>query len=426
MPLDDRYGNRLSTTSDTARDQYVAGVDHVLEASHGGVEAFQAAIAADPDFALAHVGLARAAMYQGDMAQAKAAMAKAEALKPSVSAREAAHIDAFAALFSGNPVEARARTEAHVLDHPRDAMVAQLCTNVFGLIGFSGIEGREADLLAYTAQLLPHYGEDWWMLSMHALSLCETGHGEAALRMMERSLMLNNGNANASHFKSHAMYEIGQAEAGIAYIADWLIGYDRRGVLHGHLSWHEALWALSLGDQDRMWRVLDDAVVPGASHSLPINVLTDTAALLYRAELAGFEVAPERWQQISDYATKFFPNPGQSFADMHAALAHAMAGRGDALGMYLDAQSGFAADLVRPVAETWSAIAKQDWQTALTALAPVMATHERIGGSRAQRDLLEFTWLNILLKLGLSDEARRSLHTRRAAMANGAPVSGLV
>ena len=38
---------------------------------------------------------------------------------------------------------------------PRDAMIAQMNTSVFGLIGFSGKAGREADLLEFTSKLLP-------------------------------------------------------------------------------------------------------------------------------------------------------------------------------------------------------------------------------------------------------------------------------
>ena len=42
-----------------------------------------------------------------------------------------------------------------------------------------------------------------------------------------------------------------------------------------------------------------------------------------------------------------------------------------------------------------------------------LADHARLGGSRAQRDLLEFALLSALLKLGNSDEARRMLAMRR-------------
>jgi hypothetical protein len=113
-----------------------------------------------------------------------------------------------------------------------------------------------------------------------------------------------------------------------------------------------------------------------------------------------------------------------SFADMHAALAYAMAGDGDRLAVLADTQSGFAADLVRPVARSWAAIARQDWPEALNLLAPVMADHARLGGSRAQRDLLELTYVNLLLKTGAAQEARRAMVTRRPVFGSAAPVAG--
>lgn len=424
MDLKDRYGNRLQTRSTRARDHYIAGVDHILAATDGAVTAFEDAVAEDPGFALAHVGLARARMYAADMAGAKAAMADAEAHAEPDDAREASHIAAFQALLAGDAAKARSCVRAHVRDHPRDALCAQLCTNVFGLIGFSGETGREADLFAFTESLLPHYGADWWMQSMHALSLCEIGRPHESIALMEQSLAQNPRNANAAHFKAHAQYEIGETRAGLAYLTDWMRDYSSNAVLHGHLSWHMGLWSLQTGDLETMWRAVDEAIGPGGAKGLPINVLTDTAALLYRAELAGAEVTPERWQQISDYAARFFPTPGQSFADIHAALAHAMAGDAERLARLTEAPAGFAGDLVAPVAQGWAAIARGDWSGALSALTPVMGDHARLGGSRAQRDLLELTWLNLLLKLGHSDEARRMMATRRPLFADAAPVAG--
>ncbi|AZV76912.1 tetratricopeptide repeat protein [Parasedimentitalea marina] len=421
--LRDNYGNETSVASQAALDQYDIGIRLFLGANFGATAAFQSSIDLDSGFALGHVALARALMMSGQMPQAKAAINRAQDLSLKLNTRQRQHIECFALLFSGQPHKARALVKRHVQDYPRDALVAQLCSNVFGLIGFSGEVGREAELLAYTSALLPHYGDDWWMMSMHALSLCETGQIAASSILMDKSLALNARNANAAHFKSHAQYEAGETAAGRSYLTSWLTDYDDRAVLHGHLSWHAALWALHESDEIAMWSAIDSGVGPGAAKGLPINVLTDTAAILYRAELAGVSVAPERWAELSDYARRFFPETGQSFADLHAALAHAMAGNGDHLAHISDTAKGFAGDLVRPVACAWRAIARQDWGTALTELVQVMGSTERLGGSRAQRDLLELTYANVLLKLGQTAEALRSLTTRRPVLAHAPPLA---
>lgn len=425
MTLNDGYGNAISTRVVEACVQYDLGVQHFLAANYGATRAFEAAIKADPGFALGHAGLARVLMMEGRMPQAKQSLANAQSLSASCDDREQSHIAAFSALLDGNPAKARQIVRDHVRDHPRDAMAAQLCTNVFGLIGFSGEIGREAELLAYTEALLPHYHNDWWMMSMHALSLCETGQIAASQALMDKALDLNPRNANGAHFRAHAQYEAGDITAGRAYLSDWIAHYDTRAVLHGHLSWHIALWSLHDGDVDAMWAVVDSGVQPRHTQSLPINVLTDTAAILYRAELAGVDVTPERWQALSAYAARYFPEPGQSFADMHAALSHAMAGDGARLAHIAETAKGFASDLVRPVAKAWGEIARENWSGALAHLSQVMATTERIGGSRAQRDLIELAYVNVLMKLGLRDEAQRTLKLRRPVLSHATPVSGM-
>ncbi|MEM6407006.1 MAG: tetratricopeptide repeat protein [Pseudomonadota bacterium] len=415
---DDRYGNSLTTSSDAARDAYIVGVDHILAATYGAAQAFEDALAADPEFALAEAGLARAKMYEGDMAAAKAALARATSQAGRLTDRERAHIDIFDTLLSGDPKGARAKVRRHVIDHPRDALAAQLCVSVFGLIGFSGCAGREADLLAFTSALLPHYEDDWYGLCAHAQSLCEVGRIDESLELMERSLELNNDNANASHFKAHALYEAGRATEGLAYLQGWIPRYDPRGIMQGHLSWHVGLWALYTGDIGLMWDMASAGIEPGTSDSPAINLLTDTAALYWRAELAGVEVPPEKWAALSGYASEAFPSSGQSFADFHAAIAHAFAGNGAELDRLAQTSNGFAGDLVAPVARTWRAIAAQDWTGALAELTPVMADHARFGGSRAQRDLLELTMVNLLMRLGRAEEAQRLVKMRRPVLAD--------
>ena len=59
------------------------------------------------------------------------------------------------------------------------------------------------------------------------------------------------------------------------------------------------LLSLETGDLETMWRVVEADISPGASDSPPINILTDSAALLARAALHGVKVPQELWRTVS-------------------------------------------------------------------------------------------------------------------------------
>ena len=423
--LTDYYGNPLSTGTGLARDNYDIGLRAFLSANYGAEEAFSQAVEADPNFALAYLGLARSFMSSGQLKEAKIALKNAKNVLDGVTEREKSHFLCCELVLSGASAKAKASVDKHVSEWPRDAMIAQMNTSVFGLIGFSGQAGREIDLLEYTQKLLPHYTDDWWMISMHAISLCETGQTLESMQLMEKALKLNPRNANAAHFFAHILYEENEVAAGREYLNAWMPNYDRRSFLHGHLSWHQALWALHDGDESTMWEIVDAAVSQKNTSSLPINALTDTASIYYRAELAGFSVSSERWLNLSQYAADKFPNMGQSFADVHSALAHAMAGDEDQLSKLINGKNGFAGDIVSPVAKAWRAISKNQWDEAREELELASSEFERFGGSRAQRDLFEFTYVNLLLRTGRKKAAQKLLLERRPKLYETAPIKAL-
>ncbi|MEX2519311.1 MAG: hypothetical protein WD969_08280, partial [Paracoccaceae bacterium] len=138
--------------------------------------------------------------------------------------------------------------------------------------------------------------------------------------------------------------------------------------------------------------------------------------------LAGELRRRDLWQEISNYAAIYFAAPGVSFVDAHAAIAHAMAGNDAALQGLRETASGTASDIVNRLADVYHAFAAGNWQAVIDGLLPVMGAHERLGGSRAQRDLLEFTLLHALLRLGKREEATRLFTLRRPTLAkNGLP-----
>ncbi len=96
----------LATSSAQARDLYVKAVDNLLGGGAHMSAAFDKVVEADPGFALAHSGLARARQIQGDVAGVREAMTTARSLTGGLSAKEQSHINALGLLIDGKGAEA--------------------------------------------------------------------------------------------------------------------------------------------------------------------------------------------------------------------------------------------------------------------------------------------------------------------------------
>src|SRR5215469_3865215 len=117
--LTDRYELPLSTASSAARDAYAEGCQAKLTMYPGAIEAFDRAIAADPDFALAHTARAHALLERGDAEAAHKSMRTANSLTAGLSARELSHTSFFALLVAGNAEAALSALYAHLNAWPR-------------------------------------------------------------------------------------------------------------------------------------------------------------------------------------------------------------------------------------------------------------------------------------------------------------------
>ncbi|MBL8805549.1 MAG: tetratricopeptide repeat protein [Rhodospirillales bacterium] len=384
----DRYGLGLST-GDQAAAAYVAGVDALFAADVGAAEAFGRAIGLDPDFALAHAALARTHQVFGNRAGAKAAITRARELAPKLKGREASHVNCMGLVIDGQGTLALDAIRAHLREWPRDAVALSPCTGVFGLYGFSGLAHRAASLRALLDGLAPQYGDDWWFLAMQAFAHVETGSVESGREKVTKALATNPRDAHAMHILAHVHYEAGEVAEGRRRLADFIVAYPREGLMHCHINWHRALWALVAGDTDEAWKLYAANVAPGSIWGPSLNVLTDAAAFLFRAELMGSKPPEGAWAKVLDYARKEFPRPGLAFVDVHVALAAAMAGDGTELEARAKGTRGPAQPVVERAATGFLAFARADWSGAIDAFGAMLPEHERLGGSRAQRDLFE-------------------------------------
>ncbi|MGD9616869.1 MAG: tetratricopeptide repeat protein [Alphaproteobacteria bacterium] len=428
--LTDRYGLPLSTTSVAARDAYVEGVEAKLTNYPGAIEAFDRALAADPGFALAHAARAHALLEHGDAA-AREAIAAARSLTAGLSEREAGHVAFFDLLLAGDAEAALSALYAHLDAWPRDAVVLATAAFTNGLIGSSGRAGQKRMLLELLDRLAPSYGDDWWFTAHHGMALSENGQRDAARPVIERSLAQNPKNPWAAHALAHLCYEAGDTDAGRAFLISWLPTYPRDGALYSHLSWHLALGHIEAGDAAAALRLFRDSFGPGV-HTGPLRgKITDAVSFLWRWELAGHPRDADSWRTMHDFAAGAFSRAGAAFCDMHVALAQVVAGNDAGLEAGAQQIDTLARDgrypsgpLVPAVSRGFVAFERGDLAAAIGALEPVADELERIGGSRAQLDLVEFTLLKAYLAADRPDDARRMLR-RRNRGSSRLPVAGL-
>lgn len=419
--MEDRYGLPLSTRSDEAAAAYREGVDLLLSAWTGAAACFERAIAADPEFALAHVALARTHQIYARGAEARAGAAEARRVAAGATAREQAHVEVVASAVEGRPLRALDAALAHLDTWPRDAVVFTLPLGAFGLYAFSGRADHDRARVDLCERHAAAYGDDWWFLTYRGWSLTEAGDVVRGRAYTERALDLRRENGNAAHALAHALFEGGAAHEGVAFVEGWLPIYDRAAVLNAHLVWHLALFALDQGDVARAVRLYDERLRPAASVAPPLNALTDAASLLWRLALAGDAAPASRWDEVADYAAASFPKAGVHFADLHAVFADAAAGRGDSAARRLaelDARAveGQLAPGTAMVAlcRGLAAFAAGDHAAAADLIGPALDQVVRIGGSHAQRELCEDTYVAACLAAGRLEAARERIAARLA------------
>jgi len=429
--LADRYDLPLSTTSVAARDAYVEAHELALTLYPGALEAFDRALAADPGLALAHAGKATVLMREGKAAAARESLAAAKSAATRVSPREAGHIGFFDLAFAGRIDDAIAALYAYLKEWPRDAMMIGSATNPNGLIGGSGRIGQKHQIAELMDTLAPRFGDDYWFHSYHAIALSEDGQLAPARAKIECSLKLNTKNAHVAHGVAHVCYESGDTEGGRAFLSSWLAGYPRDGAFHGHLSWHLALFEIGAGHWPEALKLYRDAVTLERHSSGPQQKMTDGAGFLWRSELAGYPRDAAAWDKLYKFAESDLPRPGPGLADLHVFVTQVATGNDAALTARARQMEELASAGRYPsgaylpaLARGFAAFERRDLAAAIAAFAPLAGKNERIGGSRAQHDLIEFTLLKAYIDANRLDDARNLLNARRPG-ATGIPVAGI-
>ena len=195
------------------------------------------------------------------------------------------------------------------------------------------------------------------------------------------------------------------------------------GIFYGHICWHQALGALDRGDAATALSIYRDVLQPSVNGAPQLNAMSDCASLLWRLSADGHAVADALWADAEAYARSYFPRSILPFVEVHMALLAAATGDQAALQQRLGlierrlADGEFSAGPAIPrIVRALDAFARDDHRTCVGELEPVLADVVRIGGSHAQREIIEDTFIVASIRSGELSKARdlldRRLHRR--------------
>lgn len=418
MPTD-KQGNPLNGATADAADLFAGALDDFNRYAGDPLGKLDEAIAAAPDFAMAHLLKGHICATATEPAACKAAAGiLAEVRKLPLTDREQSHAEALAHVIDGNWTKAALTLDHHSMTWPHDMAALQ----IGHLIDFFRANAR--DLRDRLSRALPLWPEDMhgrsFLMGMHAFGLEEAGDYDAAEAMGREALALEPADCWAHHAVAHVMEMQGRAEDGIG----WMIARQPYWAADGvffqtHNWWHWALFHMDIEDYGAALRLYDDHVRAEPSQ-LAVD-LVDAAALLWRLDLAGIDTG-DRWGELADSWKVHADGCLYPFNDMHAAMAYIGAGRLADLDDLLSDYRANAKEVTEvdrwwtsfglPLLEGFEAFAKDDFDTAADRLHGARYIANAFGGSHAQRDVIDWTLMEACLRGGLRSKAEALAHER--------------
>ncbi|MGH3878305.1 MAG: FAD/NAD(P)-binding protein [Actinophytocola sp.] len=405
----DRYGMPLSTIPEAA-EAFTLGVDQVLSGQQDALEYLTAATEADPGFALGHAVIGLLGLEIGAPVDVAARVRDAQAFAVGGDDRERSFVAAVVARAADLDAGGRALLR-HIKAYPRDALAVNVAVPT---IAFGGITS-DRETWSLVESLQRDYGDDWWYLSQLAFVRQDQGRWEEAEALSSRALAAEPRSGHAVHARTHVFYETGEHKDGLSWLNGWINRWGPASDGRVHFTWHAALHELMLGDDAAVRRRYDNDLAPPAVAGP--RALVDSASLLWRCEMtrdwdgrvganAVLDVSPDDW----------LARPATAFAAMHAAIAMAAARDEDRLRALRTYAAGHDSavyrQVVAPLCAGLADVVAGRWNAAVAQLDAIRPHVERLGGSAAQREVIEDTYVHALASAGRHEEAAAVLSAR--------------
>jgi hypothetical protein len=407
----DQFGLPVSTGSEVAA-LWDGVVDDLLNYGSGVEAGLRPLIEADPGFALGHALLGWEAVTGSADADPEAELALAEQLVAGASERERA----FVAGVRATVADPFARPEpwgAYLTSYPSD-LLARLDHAFAVRFGFRADHVDVVSGLWEEARQVN--GDHPLVLASRGFLAQETGDLDLAESLAQDAFDVRSDSVPGAHVQSHVHFERGRHATGLSWLTSWCRDRMPTGSdFAPHLSWHAGLHELALDDREAVLARLGDLAGPDSSEGW---LLSNGASYLWRLRLAGLVEAGDdpSGGAIGERCRELAAAPGSVFLGWHLAIGLGCDGDLTTLRRLaaggLDASAPGVAEVVPAVAGAVADLLEGEPARAADALTAIRPEAYRLGGSRAQREVLEDTLLAALVQAARTTEAAQVLTER--------------
>jgi tetratricopeptide (TPR) repeat protein len=310
--------------------------------------------------------------------------------------------------------------EEILVDHPTDALALRLAQDLYFLLG------QSTAMRDSVARVWPEWRDDdpltSFVLGARAFGLEETGDYAAAEAAAREALRRNPADAWAAHALAHVFEMTARPEEGAAFLQASRADWGGAHFMAGHNGWHLGLYLIELGRIDEALAGFDRHMLAALPNDATLDRI-DAASLLWRLELEGVDVGA-RWGAVRKQWAAHVHDHVLAFNDLHLALA--LGGDAKLAAMLSESLDAFAseaegdnaivmAQVGRPLIDAMLAFAQGRYAEAVEGILPLRYDVWRIGGSHAQREVVDLT---LIAAAERAEETRlsRALIAERAAL----------
>jgi tetratricopeptide (TPR) repeat protein len=425
----DPWGSCVFANRASAVTTFNVAVDKLVSLSGDPVALADEAAAADPGFPLARVLQAYLALYSTaaeGFERARSLLGDLDPWSLGAGERELLHTLAAQSWANGEWERAASFLERALLHDPHDLLALKVAQDLYF---FTGQQPELQQVVERVLRAWParHTGSGF-VAGMHAFGLEENGHLGAAEERARLALRENPTDVWAVHALAHVFEMGGFPRQGIEFLQQctesWSSSY-----FAVHLWWHLALWHLDLLEFDEALALYDGSL--RGTRSIQWLDMVDAASLLWRLHLFGIDVR-DRARALADDAAPALAAPVYVFNDWHAVMAAGVADDRDfcehLILLNRDVTSGTNRRVVEgaglDLLEGFAAFADNDTSRAFNRLVDIGPRAHVVGGSNAQRDVIEQTLIATAASSGNLSVAE-SLLVERAARRPSARDAGL-